>query len=102
MRNLIFLSVGVLMSGLFPFSNQAWNVSKVGMGFHFKNQCAGTSLEVQWLRLHTSNVGGAGSIPGWGTKIPYAMWCSQKIKIKINLLSLVSGGHINQGHDFRP
>ena len=100
MRNLIFLSVGVLMSGLFPFSNQAWNVSKVGMGFHFKNQCAGTSLEVQWLRLHTSNVGGAGSIPGWGTKIPYAMWCSQKIKI--NLLSLVSGGHINQGHDFRP
>ena len=27
---------------------------------------------VQWLRLHASNAGGAGSIPGWGTKIPHA------------------------------
>ena len=27
---------------------------------------------VQWLRLHTSNTGDAGSIPGWGTKIPHA------------------------------
>ena len=23
--------------------------------------------------------GATGSIPGWGTKIPYATWCSQKI-----------------------
>ena len=27
---------------------------------------------VQWLRLHASNAGGAGSIPGGGTKIPHA------------------------------
>ena len=32
----------------------------------------GTSLAVQWLRLHASTAGGAGSIPGWGTKIPHA------------------------------
>ena len=30
----------------------------------------GTSLVVQWLRLHTSNAEGIGSIPGEGTKIP--------------------------------
>ena len=39
-----------------------------------------TSLGVQWLRLCTSNAGGAGSIPGWGTKIPHAVWCVQKQK----------------------
>ena len=33
---------------------------------------------VQWLRLHTPKTGGMGSIPGWGTKIPQAVWCSQK------------------------
>ena len=37
-----------------------------------------TFLAVQWLRLCTSNVGGLGSIPGWGTKIPCAIWYSQK------------------------
>ena len=31
-----------------------------------------TSLEVQRLRLRASAVGGMGSIPGWGTKIPRA------------------------------
>ena len=30
----------------------------------------GTSLVVQWLRLHASSAEGAGSIPGQGTKIP--------------------------------
>ena len=35
---------------------------------------------VQWLRLHTSTAGGTGSIPGWGTKILYATWRSQKNK----------------------
>ena len=28
----------------------------------------GTSLVVQWLRLHTPNSGGPGSIPGQGTR----------------------------------
>ena len=35
-----------------------------------KNNSGGTSLVVQWLRLHTSTAGGTGSIPGLGTKIP--------------------------------
>ena len=34
----------------------------------------GTSLAVQWLRLCASNAGGAGSIPGRGTRIPHATW----------------------------
>ena len=29
---------------------------------------SGTSLVVQWLRLHTPNAGGLGSIPGQGTR----------------------------------
>ena len=45
----------------------------------------GTSLAVQWLRLCTYNAGGAGSIPGRGTRIPHATWCSQKKKKKKKL-----------------
>ena len=36
----------------------------------------------QWLRRHASNVGGMGSIPGQGTKIPHAMWPKKKKKKK--------------------
>ena len=36
---------------------------------------------VQWLRLCASTVGASGLIPGWGTKILYAVWHGQK-KIK--------------------
>ena len=46
-------------------SSQAWHI-------------VGTSLVVQWLRLHAPNTGGMGSIPGQGTKIPCAAtktWC---------------------------
>ena len=32
----------------------------------------GTSPAVQWLGLCASTAGGAGSIPGGGTKIPHA------------------------------
>ena len=39
-----------------------------------------TSLEVQWLRLQTSTAGGMGSIPGLGTKNPYATKGGQKKK----------------------
>ena len=37
-----------------------------------------TSLAVQWLRLRASTAGGAGSIPGPGTKIPHAARLRQK------------------------
>ena len=33
-----------------------------------KNLISGTSLVVQWLRLHAPNAGGQGSIPGQGTR----------------------------------
>ena len=38
----------------------------------------GTSLAFQWLRLCASTAGGAGSIPGQGSKILHASWCSPK------------------------
>ena len=41
----------------------------------------------QWLRLQASTAGGAGVIPGWGTKITHAPQGGQKIK-KENI-----GGH---------
>ena len=34
----------------------------------FKTPALGTSLMVQWLRLHAPNAGGLGSIPGPGTR----------------------------------
>ena len=38
---------------------------------YFKNKhWSGTSLAVQWLRRHTPDAGGMGSIPGQGTKNP--------------------------------
>ena len=43
----------------------------------------GTSLEVQWLRLHASTAGFTGLIPDQGSKIPHAMQCGQKKKKKL-------------------
>ena len=40
---------------------------------------------VQWLGLYTSTAGGTGLIPGWGTKIPPAMWHNQKIIVIITI-----------------
>ena len=47
-----------------------------------KRNVTGTSLAVQQLRLHVSTAAGVGLIPGWGTKILQAMWCSWKVKEK--------------------
>ena len=44
----------------------------------------GTSLAVQWLRIHTSIAGDMVLIPGSGTKIPNTMWYGQKINKKKN------------------
>ena len=44
------------------------------------NSFFGNSLVVQWLGLHAFTAEGLGSIPCWGTKIPQAVWCSQKKK----------------------
>ena len=46
----------------------------------------GISLVVQWLRLHTSSVRGAGSIPGWGPRfhMPCGMAKKKKKPTTIN------------------
>ena len=51
----------------------------------------GTFLVVQWLRIYTSTVGGTGSIPSQGIKIPYATPCSQKTTTtkKMNQINFV-------------
>ena len=43
----------------------------------------GTSLAVQWLRLHACTARGTGLIPGRGAKILHAVQCSPKKKKKI-------------------
>ena len=57
----------------------------------------GTSLAVQWLRIHASTAEGAGSVPGWGTKIPHATCGKRKKKnvasVVINLRRL----HVREG-----
>ena len=45
-----------------------------------KNRNAGTSLVVHWLRLHVSNAGDVGSIPGQGTKVPHATVLAKRLK----------------------
>ena len=52
----------------------------------------GTSLMVQWLRLHHSpSAGGMGLIPGQGTEIPQAAWHSRKKRKTKNLHDLDCG-----------
>ena len=41
----------------------------------FENSIAGTSLVVQWLRLHAPNAEGMGMILDQETKIPFAIGC---------------------------
>ena len=40
--------------------------------FANEKKSTGTSLAILWLRLHASNAGGMGSIPGRRNKIPQA------------------------------
>jgi len=47
----------------------------------FKKGVRGTSLAVQWLRIHTPSVGSTGSISGQGIKIPHTVGqLSSKVK----------------------
>ena len=48
------------------------------MGFRGNRRGCGTSLAVQWLRFHASSARDMGSVPGQGTMIWHALWCSQK------------------------
>ena len=51
----------------------------------------GTSPAVQWSRLRASTAGGAGSIPGQGTKIPNAAQRGQKKRMTMTLFSSTVG-----------
>ena len=53
----------------------------------YQNFFLRASLAVQWLRLHASNAGDMGWIPGRGTKIPHASRCSKKKKPKYPFIS---------------
>ena len=45
-------------------------------------------MAIQWLRFHVPVQGGAGSIPGQGTKIPHASWSKyQNINNKSNTVT---------------
>ena len=44
---------------------------------------SGASLAVKGLRFCAATAGSAGVIPGQGTKIPHAEWCSKKKKSQI-------------------
>ena len=44
----------------------------------YKMQKGGMSLVIQWLRFHVPSSEGTGSIPGWETKIPHAVWPKKK------------------------
>ena len=46
------------------------------------SRAPGNLLAVQWLGLGTFTAEGTGGIPGWGTKTPQPVWCSQKKKKK--------------------
>ena len=56
---------------------KSWQSAKM---LNFKKALWGASLAVQCLRLRASTAGGAGSIPGQGTKIPHAAWHGQPPK----------------------
>ena len=62
---------------------------------HNKKLNEGTSLAVQWLRLHASTAGGMGLTPGRGTKMPHAVQHGQKKKLNdIKESLLILGGVI--------
>ena len=54
----------------------------------------GTSLVVQWLRLHASTAGTPGSIPGQGTKISHTTQQDQKKKKKKDYVQMMQSFHL--------
>ena len=79
-----------LLPGLFQLREAAWVLwlvapSSIFKAYHsnFSQPHTGNFLVSQWLGLHCNfTAEGSGSIPGWGSKIPQAVWCSKKKKKK--------------------
>ena len=57
---------------------QWWQVTRKWKNTTKRYNHLGTSLAVQWLRLHASTAGGVGLIPCWGTRILHAALRGQK------------------------
>ena len=57
----------------------------------------GISLAVQWLRLHASTAGGAGSTPGQRTKILQVAGHGQSINQSINKNAATNEGRAQGG-----
>ena len=55
-----------------------WKQLKSPLSDEWIKKVWGTSLVVQWLRLHAFTAAGSGSILGQGTKISHAMWSKNK------------------------
>ena len=51
-----------------PVGKRHWNGRKSCLDWRFRKSHSGTSLVVQWVRLHASSAGGPGSISGRGTR----------------------------------
>ena len=74
----VFLTAGVIWRGPSPRPflpvelslERTWEVWSAC----FNKEGLGLPLVIQWLRLYASNAEGIGSIPGWGIKIPHALW----------------------------
>ena len=66
----------------------------------------GASLVAQWLKICISIAWNTGLTSGWGTKIPHAEWCGQKVsKNKLNMHpvrfdELASGRWCSDSHGF--
>ena len=58
-----------------------------------KRNAVGTSLMVQWLRLHASPAGVMGLIPGQGTKILHAMG-GEKVDAVFCFIAFLSKGGV--------
>ena len=67
----LFLKMGCPNKYSVPHSEGLPNNLTLLLKFSYKTW-KGTSLVVQWLRLHAPNAGDMGLIPGQGTKIPQA------------------------------
>ena len=89
-RNLYLLSASNFCMLVISISHESFLIFKMSCkqiqlcladnGIRHRSERSGTSLAVQWLRLCTSSAGGAGSIPGQGTRILHAAWYGQKRK----------------------
>ena len=71
----------------------AWNITRTIPPPHYislmrdvlRNGRLGTSLVVQWLRLHATNTRSSGSIPGQGTKshVPQLRDCMRQLTARV-------------------